>query len=175
MVRSLVRLFQGGSFVEDVADRLLRRSGIEDSGIVFARLEQAGYLAKVEVDDHGYVWWEATILGNALAMASFGKPISRKTADRLVSGLVDRTREYKADDGRPLFMAQIRIFGNYLQQDIDQLGDVDVELSSGSASPTPKQSGNTRKPSGAPLVPTSTSCFSPRRRLSSICGTAPRR
>jgi predicted nucleotidyltransferase len=30
---------------------------------------------------------------------------------------------------RPLFTAQIRIFGSYLQRDIDRLEDVDVELS----------------------------------------------
>jgi len=81
-------------------------------------------------------------------MASFGKPISRKTADRLVSGLVDRAREYKADDGRPLFIAQIRIFGNYLQQDIDQLGDVDVELSSGRRITDPKAVGEYTKAIG---------------------------
>lgn len=148
MARSLVRLFQGGSFVEDVADSLLRKSGIEDGENVFARLEQAGYLAKVEVDDHGYVWWEVTMLGNALAMASFGKPISMKTADRLVAGLVDRASEYNADGSKPLFIAQIRIFGSYLQQDIDPLGDVDVELSYGRRITDPKAVREYTKASG---------------------------
>lgn len=138
VARNLVRLFHGGTFVQDVADSLLRKSGIEDGDATFADLEQAGYLAKVEVDDHGYVWWEATILGNALAMASFGKPISRKTADRLVAGLVGRAREYNADGGKPLFIGQIRIFGSYLQQGVDPLGDVDVELSYGRRITDPK-------------------------------------
>jgi hypothetical protein len=107
------------------------RNGVEDGEGAFSRLEQAGYLAKVKVDDRGYVWWEATILGNALAMASFGKPTSRKTADHLVAGLLERARGYNADGGRPLFIARLRIFGSYLQPDIDPLGDVDVELSFG--------------------------------------------
>jgi hypothetical protein len=35
--RSLVRLFRGGTFAQDVADSLLSRSGIEDADAVFAR------------------------------------------------------------------------------------------------------------------------------------------
>lgn len=65
-------------------------------------------------------------------MASFGKPISRQTADRLVAGLLERARHYNADAGRPLFIAQLRIFGSYLRPEIDPLADVDVELSYGS-------------------------------------------
>jgi hypothetical protein len=72
-------------------------------------------------------------------MASFGKPISRKTADRLVTGLVDRAREYNADGSKPLFIAQIRIFGCYLHQGVDPLGDVDVELSDGRRITDPKE------------------------------------
>lgn len=37
-------------------------------------------------------------------MASFGKPISRKNADRLVAGLVDRAREYNSYDSKPLLV-----------------------------------------------------------------------
>jgi Ser/Thr protein kinase RdoA (MazF antagonist) len=62
-------------------------------GAVFARLEAAGYMEKVRDDDNdGETWWDTTIQGNALAMASFGKPISRKTANRLISGMLDRAR-----------------------------------------------------------------------------------
>ncbi|MFE4542304.1 hypothetical protein [Arthrobacter sp. NPDC056727] len=132
VARSLVRLYQGGASVQETADNLLRKSGIDDGGAVFARLEAAGYLAKSDVDDDGYVWWEATILGNALAMASFGKPTSRKTADRLVAGLLERAHHYNAEPGRPLFIARLRLFGSYLKPEIDPLGDVDVELSYGS-------------------------------------------
>ncbi|WP_265979170.1 hypothetical protein [Arthrobacter sp. MI7-26] len=64
-------------------------------------------------------------------MASFGKPISRKTAERLVGGLVDRAREYNADGRRALYIDRIRIIGSYLRQDVDPLGDVDVELTYG--------------------------------------------
>jgi hypothetical protein len=60
---------------------------VRDHEAVLAGLEAVGYMEKVRVDNDGDVQWDTTIQGNALAMASFGKPISRKTAaDRLVSG-----------------------------------------------------------------------------------------
>ena len=52
--------------------------------------EAAGYvecsgLARAEGDD----WWVTTVKGNALANASFGKPISRATATRLLPQVID--------------------------------------------------------------------------------------
>jgi hypothetical protein len=64
-------------------------------------------------------------------MASFGKPISRKTADRLVSGLLERTQAYNADPDKPMFIDSLRVFGSYLSPEIDPIGDVDVELTYG--------------------------------------------
>lgn len=64
-------------------------------------------------------------------MASFGKPIARSTADRLVAGMLERAREYNAYPGMPLFVERLRIFGSYLDPAVDPLDDVDVELSFG--------------------------------------------
>lgn len=129
--RGLARLFRGGEFVQEVGDSLLLKNGIDDTDAVFSDLEKAGYFEKVEVDHEGYVWWQTTTLGNALAMASFGKPIGRRTAERLVAGMLDRAREYNADPARPLYVDRLRIFGSYLNPAIDPLGDVDVELAIG--------------------------------------------
>lgn len=71
---------------------------------VFAALEVAGYMERVRVDNDGYVWWDTTIQGNPLAMASSGKPISRKTAERLISGLLERARAYNAVPRKPMFI-----------------------------------------------------------------------
>ena len=124
-------MFRGGPCVQETADSLLSKNGIEDVDAAFARMEEAGYLVQVELGDDGYVWWEATTLGNALAMASFGKPIRRRTADRLVAGIVERAREYNSDPNKPLYVERLRVFGSYLDPRIDPLGDVDVELSFG--------------------------------------------
>ncbi|ABM10585.1 hypothetical protein AAur_pTC10117 (plasmid) [Paenarthrobacter aurescens TC1] len=138
LARSLVRLYGRTAAVPERAGGLLREHGFNDLDSVFAALEAGGYLEKAEVDSDGDVLWVTTILGNALAMASFGKPISRKTADRLVAAMLDRAREYNADSGRPLYVERLRLFGSYLDPSVDPLGDVDVELSLGMRTRDPK-------------------------------------
>lgn len=64
-------------------------------------------------------------------MASFGRPISRKTANRLVIELLGRARAYNADPSKPVFIDTLRVFGSYLDPEIDPVGDVDVELAYG--------------------------------------------
>lgn len=130
LARAIARKFRGREGVAEVAADLLDGTGFE-LGAVVAGLEAAGYLEKVRVDNDGDVWWDTTIQGNALAMASFGKPISRKTADRLVTGLLERARDYNADPGNPTFINTLRVFGSYLNPEIDPLGDVDIELTYG--------------------------------------------
>lgn len=88
-------------------------------------------MEKVRVGSDGDVWWDTTIQGNVLAMASFGKPISRKTADRLVSGLLERAQTYNADPDKPLFITTLRVYGSYLSPEIDPIGDIDIELTYG--------------------------------------------
>jgi hypothetical protein len=130
LARAIVRRFRGRQRVAEIAEDLLEDSGYELDA-VFAALEAAGYLERIRTDHDGYVWWDTTVLGNALAMASFGKPISRKTADRLVAELLDRARSYNADPTRPMFIETLRVFGSYLNRDIDPIGDVDIELTYG--------------------------------------------
>lgn len=130
LTRSIVRKFRGREMVAEAVADLLEGTGYEYEAVL-AELEAAGYMEKVRVDTQGDVWWDSTIQGNALAMASFGKPISRKTADRLVAGLVERAHTYNGDPGKPLFIGTLRVFGSYLSPGIDPLGDVDLELTYG--------------------------------------------
>jgi hypothetical protein len=92
---------------EAVAD-LLEGTGFELEAAI-AGLEAAGYMEKVRVDNDGAVWWGTTIEGDALAMANFGQPIRRKTADRLVYGLLERGRNYNTDPGKPMFINTLRV------------------------------------------------------------------
>ena len=130
LARAIVRRFRGREMVAEAVADLLSGTGFELTA-VFAQLEAGGYMEKVQVDSDGDIWWDTTIQGNALAMASFGKPISRKTADRLVSGLLERARTYNADPDKPLFINTLRVFGSYLSPEIDPIGDVDIELTYG--------------------------------------------
>ena len=89
--------------------------------------EAAGYiepggLAHGTGDD----WWTTTVKGNALANASFGKPISRATATRLLGQVIDRARAYNADPARLLTVVA---FGSYLDPASGLLGDLDLAVS----------------------------------------------
>ncbi|QOT19506.1 hypothetical protein [Paenarthrobacter sp. YJN-5] len=130
LARAICRKFRGRETVAEIAEDLLAGTGF-DLQTVFADLEAAGYLEKIRTDQDGDVWWDTTILGNSLAMASFGRPISRKTADRLVVELLGRARAYNADTSKPMFIDTLRVFGSYLDPEVDPVGDVDIELTYG--------------------------------------------
>jgi predicted nucleotidyltransferase len=70
-----------------------------------------------------------TVQGNALAQASFGKPISRATAARHLAQVIERARGYNADPVRLLSIAEIAVFGSYLDPAVDRLGDLDLAVS----------------------------------------------
>lgn len=137
LARAIVRRFRGREMAAEAVADLLEGTGAEPR-VVLAQLKAAGYLEKVQVDHRGDTWWDTTVQGNALAMASFGKPISRKTANRLVSELLERARAYNADPVKPLFLNSLRVFGSYLNPEIDPLGDVDIELTYGRRITDPK-------------------------------------
>lgn len=134
-----------GGIPAQIARRIVRRLGSQDSPAsaidgLLAKYDQSRSAEEVikGLADEGFVelafttvsgdWWRTTISGNALAMASFGKPIARHTADRLLAGLLSRTQELNADPAQLLAVERIRVFGSYLRPEIDPLGDIDVEL-----------------------------------------------
>lgn len=117
LARAMVRKFRGRETVAEIAADLLEGTRFELEAVLVP-LEAAGYMEKVRVDTDGLAWWGTTIKGNALAMAGFGKPISRKTAERLVAGLLDRARVYNADPGKPMFIDTLRAFGSYLSPEM---------------------------------------------------------
>jgi len=67
--------------------------------------------------------------GHALANASFGKPISRATAMRLLGQVIERARACNADPARLLTVTEIVVFGSYLDPAADPLGDLDLAVS----------------------------------------------
>jgi len=91
--------------------------------------EAAGYIERTERAHFGGSWWTTSVKGNALANASFGKPISRATATRLLAGVIERARTYDADPDRLLTITEIVVFGSYLDPATDPPGDLDLAIS----------------------------------------------
>lgn len=107
---------------EEWALSLLNYPGFADHMSLLDRFEGARYIERAGHSPAGHRWWRTTTLGNALAMASFDKPISRKTADRLVAEMLSRARIYNADPGKLRYVERLRIFGSCLNQSVDPLG-----------------------------------------------------
>jgi predicted nucleotidyltransferase len=92
--------------------------------------EAAGYIVRTELAGAaGEEWWATTVKGNALANASFGRPVSRATATRLLAEVIERARSYNAEPARLLTITEIAVFGSYLDPAADPLGDLDLAVS----------------------------------------------
>ena len=111
---------------EGVLDALAKQ-GVGETEMAIDHLIQGGILEVVDVEADSDILG-ATTAGAALAMASFGKPITRATADRLIAGLLERAQAYNNDSAKPMFIRRLRVFGSYLSPDTERLGDVDVEV-----------------------------------------------
>jgi hypothetical protein len=128
IARQLMRVYFDDRPVEVAGDILgVSQDAARDQMRAF---EAAGYvepggLAHGAGDD----WWATTVKGNALANASFGKPISRATATRLPGQVVERARAYNADPARLLTVTEIVVFGSYLDPVVNLLGDLDLAVS----------------------------------------------
>jgi hypothetical protein len=126
--RQLMRAYYDDRTVEVACDVL--GLGRDAASKRMRAFEEAGFLERSQrVSSTGDDWWATTIRGNALAQASFGKPISRATANRLLTQVIGRARGYNADPARLLTVAQIAVFGSYLDPAVDPLGDLDLAVS----------------------------------------------
>lgn len=100
-------------------------TGIRTSTEIARTFQEAGYL-RVSVVHDGQTYWETTIRGNALAQASFGRPITRATADRHLAGVIDRAKRFNADESHLVDITELIVFGSYLDPEVQHLGDLDL-------------------------------------------------
>ncbi len=125
--RQLMRAYYDDRPVEVACDVLgVNQDAAQDQMRAF---EAAGYVERSGLAHVRGDWWATTVKGNALANASFGKPISRATAARLLGQVIDRARAYNADPSRLLTVTEIVAFGSYLDPAADPLGDLDLAVS----------------------------------------------
>ena len=92
-----------------------------------SRLEADGYVELVNDTQWG-PHYRTTVDGNAVAHHRWTKRITRKTADRLLGEAVARAEAFNADNSRATVIARLRVFGSYLDPDVDRLGDLDLGL-----------------------------------------------
>ena len=98
---------------------------------VMGRLEGEGLIQPVETAgkaNHGTLW-STTHKGNALAIAKFIKPISRKKAQTVLADFLDRVAEVNMPESGWLHgVAKVELYGSFADPLIDPVGDVDLQV-----------------------------------------------
>lgn len=87
-----------------------------------------GVLEFDHTDADGEAWWKPTTKGSALAQASFRPPVTRVTAEGLLKEVIDRARRFNAVPGHVIEVAELIVFGSYLDPTKDRLGDLDLAV-----------------------------------------------
>jgi predicted nucleotidyltransferase len=124
-VRELLRRGRTGEWGVSYA-RTVLKIGVDEAERVLAALCAQGFITPGMSHD-GEQLYQVTVPGRALAIASAGKPIQRRTADRLLRELLDRADKVNADSHYLYQVKHIVVFGSYLS-DATELGDVDVAV-----------------------------------------------
>ncbi|MFB9430186.1 nucleotidyltransferase domain-containing protein [Streptoalloteichus tenebrarius] len=112
-------------YLEDAAQVL--GTDEAEAEAVLTRFSEAGYLEVAPLQP-GVPSWITTVRGNALANATFARPITRATAQRHLDGFLARVRTYNADRRKPYTVARVVVFGSYLDQSQDRLSDLDLAI-----------------------------------------------
>jgi hypothetical protein len=124
--RELMRRFRSAQ-PEGIISEWIAPDGRSDAEIARA-LAAEGWL-KINVEHlDGEAWWETTTRGNALAQASFGKPITRATAARHLAAVIERADAFNADSTHLVEIAELVVFGSYLDPATTHLGDLDLGI-----------------------------------------------
>jgi predicted nucleotidyltransferase len=118
----------GGGTLSDIASQLQvdQKTACE----IFYTLCTEGYIEPLEITnnaDDNDTYWQTTLKGNSLAIATARKPITRQTAERLLNEFLQRVKEINDCADYAYYVKKVVIFGSYLS-DSPNLGDIDLAI-----------------------------------------------
>lgn len=99
---------------------------VKDAAILANALVEEGYLER-NISRFDEECFSITIKGSSLAMASFAPPISRKTAEKKVSELLERVQFVNNSYDFLYKVKRVAIFGSYLT-DKEKINDIDIDI-----------------------------------------------
>lgn len=99
---------------------------LEEAKTVLSKLVEKGY---VKSGSHysGGKYWETTLKGNALGLASAAKPIRRSTADRKLKEFLERVAKTNENKYYLYKVKKVVAFGSYLSKK-ETLNDIDIGI-----------------------------------------------
>jgi predicted nucleotidyltransferase len=72
--------------------------------------------------------WTISQLGQSFGSATAAKPITRQTAERVLSEFLERVRQVNRNDYFLAKVTKVVLFGSFLRGDLERLSDVDVAV-----------------------------------------------
>ena len=124
-VRELLRRGRVGDWGTQFVRHVVRVDQ-DEAARVLASLHEKGLLEPGMADASEQLY-HPTLLGRALAGASAGKPIKRATAERLLSGFVERVERVNADPHYLFRVVHAVVSGSYISE-AETLGDLDLAI-----------------------------------------------
>ena len=105
-------------------------SNQKDVRLFIEKLENEGYYAKKTTPNKDIYWGrENKALG--ITNVKFIKRISRAKADKILSNLIERIKQLKEDNYYISYVTEARVFGSYLDDKAEDLGDIDIQIDLG--------------------------------------------
>jgi predicted nucleotidyltransferase len=130
MIRTLLRrsMSYGGAISERLARRTLKL-GPERTREILDELVRQGCYEAGE-NDLGEPYWENTLKGNTLAMATAARPVTRAKADQIFADFMLRVQQVNDDPYYLFKVTRVVFFGSYIQ-DTETVNDIDIAIELG--------------------------------------------
>jgi len=138
MVRALLKrsMSYGGAISERLARRTLKLYR-ERTREILDELIRQGCLVQAE-NTCGELYWENTIKGNTLAMATAARLVKRETADWALAEFLTRVLEVNQNPDYLFKVTRVVLFGSYLE-DTQRLDFVELAIETASKIDSPDQ------------------------------------
>ena len=125
-VRKLVRRLNSLLFWSVETVQVILRTERTEAVAMVQALVEAGLA--VPEPGRGVDIWRTTQLAQTFGSATAAKPITRETADKLLSQLLERVDRVNRDEHFLAKITKVVLLGSYLRPEINRLSDVDIAV-----------------------------------------------
>lgn len=124
-IRKLLRRGRRSMWGKTFVEHVLKINSDQSQQLISELIYQKIIVYAKERDDEKL--YELTVKGNAFANATAAKAITRETADRTISQLLERVKKINNDSYYLYNVKKVVVFGSYLS-DIERINDIDIAV-----------------------------------------------
>lgn len=129
-IRHLLRKAGNKRFIAAYVAAVLRISQKKSDTLV-DELVARGWLERSKTQSHDRsraVYFKTTVAGNAFKISRAIRRIPRAKAEVILERFLERVKAVNADDDFGWYVVKVRIFGSYLDDRFEDLGDIDLGI-----------------------------------------------